>query len=119
MCKEFTCIVCPVSCTLKVSKEGEEIIVKGNNCKRGKAFGENEYKAPKRMLTTTVKVVESYHKALPVISSEEIPKEKILECVEQLYKITVKAPIKKGQIIIKNILDTGVDVVASRSLRHI
>jgi len=119
MCKEFTCIVCPVSCTLNVSKEGEEIIVKGNNCKRGKVFGENEYKSPKRILTTTVKVEESCHKALPVISSDEIPKEKMFECVEQLYKMTVKAPIKKGEIIIKNILNTGVDIVASRSLKQI
>jgi CxxC motif-containing protein len=117
MKKEFTCIVCPMSCSLTVYQEGDNIIVEGNSCNRGKVFGENEFINPKRMLTTTVKVEEGYVKRLPVISSDEIPKNKMFECVKKLYKISVKPPIEIGQVIMENICDTGVNIVASRSIK--
>ncbi|GMQ62604.1 DUF1667 domain-containing protein [Vallitalea maricola] len=119
MKKEFTCIVCPMSCHLTVYQEGDNIIVEGNTCNRGKVFGENEYVNPKRMLTTTVKIDGSHLKRLPVISNDEIPKSKIFECVNELYKMTVKAPIDRGDIIIKDICNTKVDIVASRSIAKI
>ena len=119
MGKKFTCIVCPVSCTLRVYQKEENIIVEGNSCKRGKVFGENEFINPKRMLTTTVKVVGSNLKRLPIISSDEIPKDRIFEIVQEIYKISVEAPIKRGQTIIENICGTGVDIIASRSIKKI
>lgn len=118
MKKEFTCIVCPMSCSLTVYKEGENIIVEGNSCKRGKAFGENEFTNPKRMLTTTVKVTGSYLKRLPVISSDEISMNKIFVCVKELYKIALNAPVTRGQIVMENICDTGVDIIASRNIKN-
>lgn len=118
MKKEFTCIVCPMSCSLTVYQEGDNIIVEGNSCKRGKVFGENEFINPKRILTTTVKVDGSFVKRLPVISSDEIPKNKIFECVKELYKISVKPPIKLGQVIMENICGIGVNIVASRSIKN-
>jgi CxxC motif-containing protein len=117
MKKEFTCIVCPMSCHLTVYKDGNDIVVEGNSCKRGKIFGENEFINPKRMLTTTVKITGSHLARLPVISNDEIPKSKIFECVNELYKITVEAPIKRGYIIMKDICGTGIDIVASRSIK--
>ena len=36
--KEIICIVCPNGCTLNVEKNGEEITVTGNKCKRGEEF---------------------------------------------------------------------------------
>lgn len=119
MKKEFTCIICPLSCHLTVYKEGDSIVVEGNTCKRGKTFGENEYTNPMRLLTTTVKLKGSYLNRLPVISQEEIPKNKTFECVKELYKITVEAPVTRGQVIIENICGTGVNIVASRSIKKI
>ncbi len=119
MKKNFTCIVCPVSCSLTVYQEGENIIVEGNSCERGKVFGKNEFINPKRMLTTTVKVIGSNLKRLPIISSDEIPKDRIFEIVQELYKISVEAPIKRGQTIIEDICGTGVNIIASRSVKKI
>lgn len=119
MKKDFTCIVCPMSCSLTVRKEGENIIVEGNSCKRGQAFGASEFMNPKRMLTTTVKVIGSHVKRLPVITSDEIPMDKMIKTVKELYKISVKAPVNRGQTIVKNIGGTGVDIIASRSIKKI
>lgn len=113
---ECVCIVCPMSCRITVTKSGEEFVVSGNNCKRGEKHAINEYICPQRMLTSTVKVENGTLPRLPVISTSEIPKDKIRECLEELYKVSVKAPIKDGQIIIKDICGTGVDIKSSRSM---
>jgi CxxC motif-containing protein len=118
MNKECICIVCPNSCRLLVSEAGGTITVKGNECKRGAAYGIQEYQEPVRMLTTTVTVSNGALPRLPVISSGEIPKTKINECLALLYETKTAAPVRCGDIIVKNICDTGVDVVASRSLNQ-
>lgn len=117
MKKEFTCIVCPMSCHLTVEETQGEIRVLGNGCKRGLAFGENEYVNPKRMVTTTVKVKGSHLKRLPVISTEELPLDELFVYMHDLYQVSVEAPIEKGQVIIENIRNSGVNIVASRRLK--
>lgn len=118
MKKEFTCIVCPVSCILVVDLNDSEIVVKNNQCKRGLIFGENEYKNPKRMLTTTLKITGGSVKRLPVISVDEVPKDRMIELAKILYKMTVKSPIHRGDIVKKNIGNTGVDIIATRTIKH-
>jgi CxxC motif-containing protein len=114
--KEFTCIVCPVSCNLKVEEKDGEITVTGNQCKRGLNFGINEYSHPVRMLTTTLKTVNGSIRRVPVISTGEVPKDQLKSMVKELYKIEVPCPIKRGDIIIKNIHNTGVDIIATRTI---
>ncbi len=53
---------------------------------------------------------------MPVVSKTTLPKERILDCAAELLKITVDAPVLEGQIIVKNILGLGVDIVASRAM---
>ena len=116
MIKEFVCIVCPVSCNLKVEELSGEITVSGNQCKRGMNFGKNEFTNPMRMLTTTMKIVNGTVHRLPVISSGEVPKEKLKSFVKDLYKIEIHAPITRGDIIVENIGGTGVDIIATRTI---
>lgn len=116
MTKEFVCIVCPNSCRLTVSENNGEITVKGNTCKRGLEHGISEYKNPMRMITSTVAVSNGTLPRLSVISTGEVPKTNLNECLEKIYSVSVKAPIKCGDVIISNINDTGVDIVASRSM---
>ena len=116
MNKEFICIVCPSSCRLTVYEEGGEIKVNGNECRRGEEHGKEEYREPLRMLTTTIAVREGRLPRLPVVSSREIPKAKLRECLDLLYGMEVTAPVRCADVIVKNICDTGVDVIASRSL---
>ena len=118
MTKEFICIICPASCHLTVSEEGEKICVKGNDCRRGEEHGIQEFREPLRMLTTTVALRAGIIPRLPVTSTNEIPRAKLGECLDLLYKKEVSAPLQCGELIVGNICNTGADIVASRSINH-
>lgn len=113
---ELVCINCPLGCHLTAIKNGNEIKVTGNNCPRGEAYAINEMTCPMRTLTTTVRIKGSIHDSLPVITSGQIPKEKMFDVMKALKDVEVIAPIKVNDIIVKNICDLGVDIVASRNM---
>jgi NADPH-dependent 2,4-dienoyl-CoA reductase/sulfur reductase-like enzyme/CxxC motif-containing protein len=114
---EVICIVCPNSCRLTVTDNEGGLTATGNECPRGEKHGIQEYSAPTRMLTTTVAVSGGTLPRLPVISREEIPKARLNQCLQELYQIALRAPIHCGDVIVQNICNTGVDVVASRSMK--
>ena len=109
------CIGCPRGCHLTVDVENDYKVT-GNTCKIGLEYGRNELLNPTRVLTSTVRVNGGLHRQLPVKSSGAIPKGKLQEAVRSLREIEVTAPVKRGQVIVSNILDTGIDIVASRDM---
>lgn len=112
----LTCITCPIGCRLEVKKLGDKIEVYNNKCSRGEKYAIEELLNPKRVLPTTVKINNGYLKRLPVKTNKPIPKDKIFDCMKEINKVNVDAPVKIGDIIIKNILNLGVDVVATKSV---
>ncbi|MDR1893819.1 MAG: DUF1667 domain-containing protein, partial [Spirochaetales bacterium] len=78
----------------------------------------HEFQNPTRMLTTTVAIAGGTLPRLPVISREEIPKDRLEECLKVLYRKKVEAPLGCGDVIVKDICQTGVDVLASRSMER-
>ncbi len=112
---DIVCIVCPLGCKLTVEKDGDSYKVNGNSCKRGQDYAIEELTDPKRMLTSTVKVKSKDHVRLAVHTSGPIPKEKIFDAMQVINSTMACAPLKMGDVVIKNILDTGVDVCASRT----
>lgn len=116
MTEEITCILCPLSCNLKVIVENNKIIITENACKKGEEYAIQEIKNPIRILTTTVFVDNGELILLPVRSEKGLHKDLILNCIKILSKIRVKAPIKQKDIIYKNILETGVNIIASRDI---
>ncbi|MDD5447745.1 MAG: DUF1667 domain-containing protein [Actinomycetota bacterium] len=114
---QYVCINCPLSCSLELLEEkGEVAEVQGAECKIGKKYAEEEFKNPRRMVTTTVLIEGGELPLLPVRSKSSIPKALVGEAVKALADVVVKAPVKSGDIIYPNIVDTGVDIVASRDL---
>ena len=111
--KEFICIVCPKGCRLKVDEDGN---VTGNTCIRGDKYGKQEAIDPKRTLTSTVKIKSELIKRLPVITSADVPKGKVQEIVRYLDNIEVNAPIKVKDVIVKDVMGLGVDILATRSV---
>jgi CxxC motif-containing protein len=109
---EFTCVVCPWGCLLKT--EGES--VSGYSCSRGFAYAKKEQTDPRRSISGTVRVHGAAQDVLPVKTSAPIPKHLLLEAAALLGKIAVQTPIKTGDIIIANILGTGINFIAARSL---
>jgi len=114
--KNVTCTVCPMGCSLVVSKVEGEYKVEGNTCKRGAKYGVEEVTNPRRVITTTVKLSGSYLNLLPVKTNNSIPKELMFDIMEVLDNVCVCAPINVGDIIVKDILGTGVDIVSAKSM---
>lgn len=104
---EFTCIKCPLGCSLKVEKNNDEIIVTGNNCPHGKQYAIDEVTAPKRIVTSLIRTNDCIY---PCKTTNEIPKEMVFEILEEIGKIKIKQA-KIGDIVCKNILDTGSDII--------
>ena len=90
-----TCTLCPKGCQIRFNEEIGEY--EGNGCKRGIAFAEQERTNPKRMLTTTVKIVGGRNKLLPVRSKEYVSKKSMGDLVAGLQSITVTAPVRSGE----------------------
>jgi len=117
--KHFTCIMCPIGCEIDVeTRNGEIISIKGNKCPRGKTFVLQELKEPMRVLTTTVKTTNGKYNMLPVRTNKPIPKRLIFEAMKILSKVRVQVPIKMHEVIIKNILNTDADVIATQSMER-
>lgn len=114
--KELICISCPLGCNLKVTLDGENIQVEGNTCKNGEKYGIEEVTNPKRVIPSTVVLKNGKLPRLPVKTADAVPKKLIFDIMKEINNVVAEAPIKMGDIIIENVLDTGVDVVASRSI---
>jgi CxxC motif-containing protein len=105
-----------MGCPLQVTKLENGYKVEGNTCKRGEKYGVEELTNPRRVITTTVKLNGSYLNLLPVKTEDSIPKGMMFEIMEELDKITVTAPINVGDVIVENILGTGVNIVSAKAV---
>lgn len=110
----MTCINCPMGCQLTVEKVGDEIVVKGNTCNRGAVYGKQEFIMPKRVVTSLVKVKGS--SVVPVKTNDFVPKSKIFDILNVLKTVEMTKPVHIGDVAVKNILDLGVDVVATKNI---
>lgn len=110
----MTCIVCPLGCSMRIEVFEESINVTGNRCSRGKSYAIEEMKQSKRTLTTTVKLEGGNEPVISVKSSKAIPKDRIFEVMEILSDVIVTAPVKIGDIIVADVLNTGIDIIATR-----
>ena len=112
---ELICITCPRGCHLQVD---ENLNVTGNMCPRGAAYAKAELTHPTRMVTSSVTIESQIEARLPVKTKDPIPKELIFKVMEEIEKVMVKAPIKIGDVIIKDVLGTGVDIVATKNIER-
>ena len=111
---KLICIVCPKGCHLTVDETTFEVV--GNNCPRGAAYGKNELTAPTRVLTSTVKIENGEICRCPVRTKGAIPKGKLFEVMSALREVTLVSPVKIGDVVIQNVCDTGIDVIATRNI---
>ncbi len=118
--KKFICVSCPLGCGLTVTLDNGEVVqVKGNSCPRGAAYAKSEVKDPRRVFASTVRVKGGKLPVCPIRSKTPAPKDKLFDIAEAVAKLEIKAPIQIGQILIHNVCDTDVDIVASRDLEAV
>lgn len=115
--KELICIGCPMGCPLTVEmNQGEVVSVAGNTCKRGDVYARKELTNPTRIVTSSVIVENGSLAAVSVKTREDIPKEKIFDCMKALKGVKVQAPIHIGDVIVANVAGTGVDIIATKNV---
>ncbi|MCI5606531.1 MAG: DUF1667 domain-containing protein [Treponema sp.] len=120
----MTCIICPMGCTMEVTIEDDGTTknvtnITDNGCKRGPEYVKKEFLNPTRTLTTTIGVTGGSLAVVPVKSAGEVPKKMLFQCMEVVRRTCVKAPVKTGDILIHDILGTGINVVACANVAKI
>lgn len=117
MQKELICIVCPMGCEMTATIDGETVTkVTGNTCRRGEEYAKSECVNPVRVITTTVSTQSG--KIVPVKTDTPIPRKLISECMEKINSLhPSNEDISVGNVICKNILNTGANVVVTAPLR--
>lgn len=142
--REMVCISCPVGCRLALYLEppadaagavgdvavgraaaangtasaAERLVVTGNRCSRGEVYAREEYLAPKRVVTATVRMHSGHRPRLPVRTSAPLPKGEIEGLLRRIYELELTPPIERGEVIIPDIAGSGVDLLASFSVKE-
>lgn len=112
---QLICIGCPVGCLISVKrKENGELEITGNTCKKGEEYARNEMTAPKRTITSILRLLDG--RVVSVKTKEEVPKEKISDCMREIRKAVVKAPVHVGDVLMKNVAETGISIIATMNI---
>lgn len=116
--KEMICICCPMGCRLSVDdSDKNDIKVTGNTCPRGAKYARDEVICPKRMVTSIAQVNGGEINMVSVKTSDSIPKDRMFDALALLNGLSVDAPVKKGQVIVADVLGLGVDFVATKDVQ--
>ncbi|TFF63724.1 MAG: DUF1667 domain-containing protein [Promethearchaeota archaeon] len=115
--KTIRCIVCPTGCEIEVKEAPEgDVTFEGYTCKRGLEYAKQEFYEPKRILTTTIRVENGFLPLIPVRTDKPILKNKLNDALKVIAETIVKAPIKRGDLLIENIVGEEANIIASRNL---
>ncbi len=120
---QFNCTTCPSECllTVEVERDADGTVVEvrsvtGNSCPRGDKFAHQELTCPMRVLTTTVAVSGGDEALLPVRTAEAIPLALHAQAMDLIRGVVVEAPIRMGDIVLQNLLNTNIDLIASMDI---
>ncbi len=121
----LTCIICPMGCSMEVEVETDAdghkkvLSVKDNGCKRGEQYAAKELQKPTRTLTSTIKVNGGVLPVVPVKTAGEVPKNMLLQCMEVVRRASCRAPVKRGDILLYDLLGTGINVIACADVEKV
>lgn len=83
-------------------------------------FSGNEFK-DKEIFTSIIRVKKNKeykdYKVVPVRTDREVPREMWIEISKVISRLYVNVPIKVGEVICKNILNTGIDIISTREIQ--
>lgn len=120
---QFNCTTCPSECllTVEVTRDDDDTVVEvrsvtGNSCPRGDKFAHQELTCPMRVLTTTVAVSSGEEALLPVRTAEAIPLALHAQAMAIIRGLVVEPPIHMGDVVLENLLDTNINLVASMDI---
>lgn len=117
MIKQMVCSGCNKTCLLEVDKINKNVIISGNSCDNGIIVANKVINNNADIFTSLVRLKSSKTcNVVSVKSTRPIDKCLWIECSKALSRLYVGTPIKIGDIICKNILNTGVDIVCTKNI---
>ncbi len=113
----YVCTGCPLGCRLEVEVIEDDVVeVRGFACRRGERYGRQEHLDPRRSLTTTVWIEGAAIRRAPVRTAGEIPRDRVDEVIHALRGLRVRAPVRRGDVVLADAAGTGTDVIVTRDL---
>lgn len=117
MIKTFTCILCPNGCEVEATIENHKIVsTEGNLCSKGKSYAEQELLHPTRNIASSVLVTGGELPLVSVRLTAPIPKARIFDVMDEIKKQRLTAPVRSGQVVIRNVLGLGSDIIATKRI---
>jgi len=115
--KHFVCVVCPVGCEIDVVHDGAKIMsMEGNKCEKSEEFVTQELIEPMRILTTTVRIQGSRWPVVPVRTDKAVPKRLFPRIMKQLRRVKLQAPVNMLDVVVRDVLRTGANIIATRTM---
>ena len=115
--KHFVCVVCPIGCEIDVVHDGSKILsMEGNKCERSEEFVSQELIEPMRILTTTVRIQGSRWPVIPVRTDKSVPKRLFPRIMRQLRGINLQAPVNMLDVVVKDVVGTGANIITTRTM---
>jgi CxxC motif-containing protein len=113
----YLCTGCPLGCRLEVDAVDDEVLeVRGFRCRRGERYGRQEHVDPRRPLSTTVWIEGAAVRRAPVRGATHLPKDRLLPAAVALRGIRLRAPVRRGDVVVEDIAGTGIEVIVTRDL---
>tara|TARA_B100002003_G_C14029997_1_gene496548 strand:+ start:574 stop:933 length:360 start_codon:yes stop_codon:yes gene_type:complete len=111
---EIVCTVCPTSCLVHAKWDEEKLIsIDRAQCKLAWEYISDEIFDPKRVVTTTVPTDAGRNPLVSVKTADPVPKDLVLDVMDVLAGVTAKVPVNAGDVVVANVLGTGISVVAT------
>lgn len=113
---EYICIVCPNGCRLTVEPTPDGVVVKGNKCPKGEAYGRDEFLDPRRVVTAVVRTTDPDRPCVPVKSDRPVAKNDINAVLRCIYGLQVALPVHRGAVCASDCCNTGISIVYTRTV---
>ncbi len=116
MNERLTCLLCPVGCELETEAGEGGLIVRGHECDKGIAFATQEVLHPLRNLATSVPLRGTDSRMVSVRLTRPVPRDMLFPILAEIAALRPDPPVRRGQVLIADVLQTGADVIATRTV---
>ena len=103
-----------MGCPLESENNNGQIKVSGNTCKRGEIYGAQEFTAPKRVVTSLVRL--STGGVVSVKTDQTVLKSLIPDVLKEIGELTLSAPLSIGDVAKENIAGSGANLVVTENV---
>lgn len=112
-----TCPKCEKACSLQIDYQGSTLFsVVGHKCHQGVVFAETLLGPALKTVSASVLVNGGAYPMVAVRTSKGVTSEQALKIIQEAGRLKVDAPVRMGQVLCRNVAQTGVDLIAARAV---